>query len=89
MLSLFHIILRTPHKPKESPPSQPSYDFLEQRGTVDEQINPNSRGRVCYKNTTWFAVCPDNITLSPGQPCQVVDTHAPTLTLIVKPVNLD
>lgn len=90
VFSLFQVFLvRTPNKPKESLPPKPSYDYLEQRGTVEAQINPRERGRVKYRNTTWFAICPEDITLSPGQPCQVVDIHAATLTLIVKPVNLD
>lgn len=57
--------------------------YLDKQGTVEEAINPHSRGQVCYQNTTSFAICPEHITLLPGQPCQVVDTHAPTFELLI------
>lgn len=52
---------------------------------VDEEIQPNHRGRVRYKGSYWPARCPQGITLEEGATCSVVNIEG--ITLIVLPTR--
>ena len=58
---------------------------LEIRAIVDEAILPQIGGRVRYRNSWWPAVCPQNITLRPGEIVYVVGRY--NLTLFVQPAK--
>jgi len=58
---------------------------VEPEAIVDEAIYPLHCGRARFRDTIWPARCADNVTLEPGQVCEVLDLD--NITLIVKPVT--
>ncbi|MCT7982222.1 NfeD family protein [Laspinema sp. A4] len=55
------------------------------RAIVDETIVPYFGGRVRFQHSWWPALCPHQITLSPGEVVYVVGRH--NITLLVEPTT--
>lgn len=58
----------------------------EQEGIVKKIIQPGRRGRVQFRASLWFAVCPYQIILLPETAVLVVGYYTAT-TLVVEPLS--
>jgi len=59
-----------------------SSDF-EKEAIVDEEIRPYRTGRVYFQGSWWPARCQQNVTLTAGKICYVMDIC--NITLLVEP----
>jgi membrane-bound ClpP family serine protease len=62
-----------------------SWDYLDQLAVVQRLIRPNRRGRVRYRGSSWYALCPANIILLPGRTVRVIGRA--NMTLWVEPLD--
>ena len=59
---------------------------FKEQGVITQTVNPEVRGRVLFQATTWFAICPHKMELSPQTFVRVVGQYDAT-TLIVEPIH--
>lgn len=58
---------------------------FQEQGIVTQIIQPGVLGRVRFQATTWFAICPYEVVMSPHTVVRVMGKYNAT-TLIVEPI---
>lgn len=56
----------------------------DRRAIVEETIRPNHSGRVRFQGSWWFARCPQDVTIEPGNEVRVIGNQG--ITLLIEPV---